>query len=231
MPMQMAQRLKKAIYRYVRYSSWTERLQNVLRREAAVYFAEIDLTVPAAPGDIIIDAGANVGDVTSRCARTGATVHAFEPNPICYSILEKRFAHLPNVQVHNVGLMDKPCSLTLSTPLAHNQYDSIDSTVAASFVASSSDGVEMVETEVECIDLASFIRGLAGPVTLLKMDIEGAEVPVLNHLIDTGDIDQVRLAIVETHERFSPELAAATDALRQRLKSEGLDARVRLDWI
>ena len=63
------------------------------------------------------------------------------------------------------------------------------------------------------------------------MDIEGAEVPVLNHLIDTGGIDQVRLAIVETHERFSAQLAAATDALRDRLKSNGLDSKVRLDWI
>jgi FkbM family methyltransferase len=229
--MQIPQRLKKAVYRKIRYSPWTERFQNALRRETSVYFTEIDLAVPAGPGDVIIDAGANVGDVTSRCARTGATIHAFEPNPICYSILEKRFANLSNVRVHNVGLMDKPCSLTLSTPLAHKHYDSIDSTVAASFVASSPDGVQMVETEVECIDLASFIRDLAAPVTLLKMDIEGAEVPVLNRLIDTGDIDQVRLAIVETHERFSPELAAATDALRERLKTNGLDAKVRLDWI
>jgi hypothetical protein len=89
----------------------------------------------------------------------------------------------------------------------------------------------MRETEVECIDLASFIRELGRPVTLLKMDIEGAEVPVLNRMIDTGAIDEVQLAIVETHERFSDELANATNALRERLSAAGMDHKVRLDWI
>mgnify|MGYP003575975408 CR=1 FL=1 len=79
--------------------------------------------------------------------------------------------------------------------------------------------------------LANFIRDLSKPVTLLKMDIEGAEVPVLNRMIDTGAIDAVQLAIVETHERFSDELADATNALRERLSAAGMDQKVRLDWI
>src|ERR1041385_8565336 len=33
------------------------------------------------PGDIAIDLGAHVGTITERLARTGATVHAFEPDP------------------------------------------------------------------------------------------------------------------------------------------------------
>jgi FkbM family methyltransferase len=206
-------------------------VQNALRRETGVYFDEIDLNVPAGPSDLIIDAGANVGDITSKCARTGATVHAFEPNPVCYAILRRRFSHLPNVRTYNLGVMDRPCFLTLSTPVAHKQFDGIDTTVAASFVAPRSGDIELVETDVECIDLASFIRELGQPVTLLKMDIEGAEIPVLNHMIETGAIDQVRLAIVETHERFSTTLAEATDALRERLITNGMESKVRLDWI
>ena len=45
-----------------------------------------------------------------------ATVHAFEPNPVCFEILKKRFSRLPNVRIYNQGVMDKPGSLTLSTP-------------------------------------------------------------------------------------------------------------------
>src|SRR5215218_5130882 len=106
----------------------------------------------------------------------------------------------------------------------------IDTAVAASFVAPKSGDVEMRETQVECIDLASFIRALGRPVTLLKMDIEG-EVPVLNRMIDSGAIDEVQLAIVETDERFSDELANATNALRERLSAAGMGRKVRLDWI
>ena|SRR5215204_178870 len=119
----MPSRFRKALYRKVRYHPWTERLQNALRKQESVHFDEIDLDVPARPGDIIIDAGANVGDVTSKCARTGATVHAFEPNPVCFEILKKRFSRLPNVRIYNQGVMDKPGSLTLSTPVAHAEYD------------------------------------------------------------------------------------------------------------
>lgn len=219
--------LRKSAYRSIRYNSLVERVQNAVRHEAGVHFAEIGLFVAAGPGDIIIDAGANVGDVTSRCARTGATVHAFEPNPLCYAILKDRFAGLRNVKVHHAGVMDRRGSLYLSTPKAHDNYDPVDMTVAASFVVKD-DEAETVE--VECVDLAEFIQSL-GRVALLKMDIEGAEIPVLNRLLDTRIIDRVEIAVVETHERLSPELAAATGKLRERIATSGLSDRIRLDWI
>ena len=191
---------------------------------------EIDLFVPATVGDVIIDAGANVGAITSKCARTGATVHAFEPNPVCYRILKWRFAAQPNVRIYNLGLMDRDCTLTLSTPVPHRQYDSIDTTVAASFVAEKFDA-EVTKEQVKCIDIAEFVRGVGKPIALLKMDIEGAEIATINRLLDTGTIDQIKMAVVETHERFSPELAHETETLRQRLKKEGYSDRVRLDWL
>jgi len=45
-----------------------------------------------------------------------------------------------------------------------------------------------------------------------------------------GAIERIKMAVVETHERFSPELARQTDELRERLKSEGLADRFRLNW-
>jgi len=227
----MVSTLKKTVYRAVRYHPWTERVQNSLRRETHVYFDEIALAVSILPGDIVIDAGANVGDVTSRCARTGATVHAFEPNPVCYKILQKRFADLPHVHTYNAGVMDRPCSLMLSTPKPHGRYDSVETTVAATFVAPLASETGVLETKVNCIDLAEFIRGLPAPVKLLKMDIEGAEIAVLNHLIDTGIIDRVDLAVVETHERLSEDLSRGTEELRGRLNQMGLEKKIRLDWI
>ena len=219
--------LSKSLYRGVRYNPVTERLQLALRKERAVSFPEIDLVIPISRDDIVIDAGANVGDITSRCARTGATVHAFEPHPACYAILKKRFAAVQKVHVHNAGVMDRECTLALSAPTPDKQYDGLETSVAASFLVSH-DGPKM---EVTCIDLAAFIKGLSKPVALLKMDIEGAEVPVINHLLDTGVIERVKMAVVETHERLSQELADSTEKLRQRITDRGLNNRIRLDWI
>lgn len=125
--------------------------------------------------------------------------------------------------------MDRECTLTLSTPSAHATLDSIELTVSASFVAPISE--QAVTEDVPCVDLAEFIRQLDGPVALLKLDIEGAEVPVLNRLLDTGLIDQVKMAVVETHERLSPELATTTAALRKRIEKADLGGKIRLDWI
>src|SRR5690348_12928173 len=44
------------------------------------------------PGDIAIDLGAHVGTITERLARTGATVHAFEPDPDAFAILSAQMA-------------------------------------------------------------------------------------------------------------------------------------------
>ena len=227
----MPSRLKKTLYRKVRYHRWVERAQNMLRGEPGVSFPDIGLFVPAGAGDLIIDAGANIGDLTSQFARTGATVHAFEPDPLCYRILDERFANLPNVHLHHAGLMDRATTFTLRTPLAHSHFDAIESTIAASFFAPMPEGAETVETEVECVDVAEFISSLSRSVAILKMNIEGAEIPVLNRLIDTEVIDQVQLAVVQTHERLSPELVEPTTALRQRIAVRGLSNKIRLDWL
>ena len=116
-------------------------------------------------------------------------------------------------------------------PKPHGRYDSVETTVAATFVAPLASETGVLETKVNCIDLAEFIRGLPAPVKLLKMDIEGAEIAVLNHLIDTGIIDRVDLAVVETHERLSEDLSRGTEELRGRLNQMGLEKKIRLDWI
>jgi hypothetical protein len=51
------------------------------------------------------------------------------------------------------------------------------------------------------------------------MDIEGAEVPVIEKLIETGAIERVENVFVETHEKRIPALAERTRRLRNRLEN------------
>ena len=89
---------RKRLNRAIRYHWATERLRYWLRGGPILILPEIDLQLEIKPEDVLIDCGANVGEVTSRFARTGAVVYAFEPNPICYSVLAHRFRAMPNVQ-------------------------------------------------------------------------------------------------------------------------------------
>ncbi|MCX7869106.1 MAG: hypothetical protein N2322_04050 [Terrimicrobiaceae bacterium] len=64
---------------------------------------------------------------------------------------------------------------------------------------------------------------------MMKMDIEGAEVRVLEHLLATGAIERVR-CLVETHEKKMASLAAETARLKAEL-ARLPDCRVHWDWI
>ena len=55
-------------------------------------------------GDIVVDCGANVGDVSVPLARTGATVHAFEPDPYAFEQLTEAVREFPNVTLHNAAV-------------------------------------------------------------------------------------------------------------------------------
>jgi FkbM family methyltransferase len=235
--MTMLGRIHKFAYRKIRYHWMTERIQYELRRHPTLKLSEnrgmanhFEMTVN--PGDVIIDCGANIGDVTSLFARAGATVYAFEPNPLCFSILSRRFSGLRLVHCFNQGVMDRDCKMTLSTPNPHERWDAIETTIVSSFIqgAMHTDKYTVQEAEIECIDIDRFIRSLNRRVRLLKLDIEGAEIAVINRLIDAGSIDLVDLIAAETHEHVITHLKDSTDALCRRIEHLGLESKIRLDW-
>jgi FkbM family methyltransferase len=189
----------------------------------------IELEIDTKPGDIIVDCGANIGGMTSLFARTGARVYAFEPHPLCFSVMSKRFSAVPTVTCFNRGVMDRACTLGLVTKNPHDQWDDLDTTVASSFMLGQNSGTSKIA--IECIDLSEFIFSLGSRVRLAKLDIEGAEIGVINRLIDTGAIDLIDLVLVETHEKQMPFLLEQTEALKQRIKGLSLESKFRLDWI
>lgn len=180
------------------------------------------------PGDVVIDCGANLGAVTRRLAARGATVYAFEPDPYSFGRLVQAVADLDNVKpIHAaVGDSDGQVELYRSPDFDQRPDDySIMSSVFASKANVSRDHYNVVDQ----VDLAAFVERLGRRVRLLKMDIEGAEVPVLEHLIATGAIEKVDTAFVETHETRIPELAGRTAALKVLARTR-YAGRLNLDW-
>lgn len=178
-------------------------------------------------GDIALDFGANIGVYTEMLALTGATVHAYEPDPVAFEMLCKRLKDRANVTFHNsavssrsgeaqlfrhVAFGNDPVIASQSSSLLNNKHN-VDSD---SYVAIK--GVDIVEV------LEAFPR-----VALMKMDIEGAEVEVLNRILDAGLADRISTAFVEVHDRKEPQLGPATTALKQRFIDHGL-SQYRFDW-
>jgi FkbM family methyltransferase len=175
---------------------------------------------------VMIDCGANVGDVTGLFLRQGFTVHAFEPDPAARSVLETRFGQNSQLHIHAAAVgsaanrqrfyreagIDRDISGTISSSLLprdiHDDSQSID---------------------VDVVDLFDFISTLRQRVDVLKLDIEGAEAPILEKMLDLRFDRQIGAIFVETHERFSPEIARSIDRTRQRIEEMRI-TNIDLTW-
>ena len=193
---------------------------------------ESDLSsLSIAAGDLVVDCGASVGDVSEVLAELGAEVHAFEPNPVAFARLAARFEASPTVNCYQQAVSTENGSATF---YPHESLvedpTAIDTANGSSLLAFKSNVRTDHGYTVETIDLAAFIKGLGRPVRLLKIDIEGAEIEVVNRLIDERVLDDVEQVLVETHERKITELLDSTEALRERIGKEGLSDKISLDW-
>jgi len=179
------------------------------------------------PADVAIDAGANVGDFTWPLARRGVEVHAFEPDPYAVEILERRFASYPNVTVHRTAVSGAARELDLfRAPAFDTDPDTLSK--SSSVIATKPNVDSTTAIRVPAIDLTDFIARI-GPVALLKMDIEGAEVDVLERLLDTELLGRIPHVFVETHDDKIPAIAERMARLRQRMSAEELN-HVDLHW-
>lgn len=65
-------------------------------------------------------------------------------------------------------------------------------------------------------------------MALLKLDVEGMELPVLRRLAETGTIERIRHVLVEMHDRAAGGgFIDAGTSVRALLAAH---AHVRLDW-
>lgn len=180
------------------------------------------------PGDVAIDLGANVGVFTKAMADTGASVIAFEPDPHAFSLLEKRVGGMKNVTLIPSAAGAEPGHFRL---YRHRDFDASPDrrTTSSSLVAGKRHMDETNSVEVEVKDFTRFLHDLARPVKLLKIDIEGAEVALLERLLSGAEAAMIDRIFVETHERVLVRLAARTRALKA-LAATMDKPRINWDW-
>jgi FkbM family methyltransferase len=167
--------------------------------------------------------------VTASLARSGAFVYAFEPNPDAFAVLVERFGTAPNVELHHQAVLDHG-----GTARLYLHVDAAANPVGASAGSSVLPFKGNVDAEtyvdVEAVDLSEFVLQLDRYVKVLKIDVEGAECPIVHRLLDTGAIERVGTVLVELHDRHIPELVPEYDLLRKRLARGGLADRILTDW-
>lgn len=185
------------------------------------------------PGDLAFDCGANQGVVTARLAATGAHVIAYEPDPWAFAQLSTRFADTANVTLVQAALAREAGTVTL-----HRAGNFDDNPSGASVKSTILDGGRSVDDstgiDVPCLAFSAEIAGRLGDraeVCFVKMDIEGAELEILEDLVERDAFGQIRCLVAETHERKFKSLRGRFKALRDTVRARYPAKRVNLDWI
>jgi FkbM family methyltransferase len=182
--------------------------------------------------DVVVDCGANVGNVSAALLSMGARVYAFEPNPHVFRIIEQRFKSSgQRIQCIPKGVW----SSCRTSRLFHSPLCADDPArwgVSSSVVEDKPNVSAESYSQIELVDINDFIVSLNCRVKLLKLDIEGGEFEVIEHLIEQGGIDRIDFLVAETHEKIIPSLRPKREALLQLVQGDPtLHSKIYLDWI
>jgi FkbM family methyltransferase len=187
------------------------------------FFAQYDIEKFAKPGDICLDIGANVGDVSSHLIKLGFKVRAYEPDPRCAEFLRRRFLKIEEdrFQLHEQAVSD------------HNGFTTIYfgtlTTESSSILETKPGTVATGGHEVEVQSINSVLDS-SGYAALIMMDIEGAEYDVLNEMLKPANQGKFGLCVAETHANKIPNLGPQHQKVLELIDKYGLGDRVLLDW-
>lgn len=182
------------------------------------------------PGDVFVDIGANIGyDTLLASSRVGPAgrVVSIEASPRTFALLQRNLAANPsssNVRAVNAAVSDRPGTLDL--------YEINEGNIGAATTLASRGGTLMASVP------ALPLEGILAPdelarLRLIKMDVEGAEPPILRHLLEQLPSYPVAMDIVV---EASPD--DDLDAWREvfdRLRASGFTAwaienEYEFDW-
>tara|TARA_B100000989_G_scaffold231451_1_gene178259 strand:+ start:1982 stop:2653 length:672 start_codon:yes stop_codon:yes gene_type:complete len=179
--------------------------------------------------DVVIDLGANVGAITEILARTKSKVYAFEPNTKAFYILKKNMSKYDNVILYNSAAGIKNSNIKL---YLHKDYNnSEDDLTQASSLNFNKENISQYNYEiVKEINFSKFLSSLNRKIEIIKIDIEGYEIKLINHLLDNGILNNIGKIYLETHENKNHLLKDDTLKLKDRIKKEGFEKKFFFGW-
>ncbi len=179
---------------------------------------------------VFIDCGANVGEISARYLDLGYTVIAFEPNPSAFEVLLNKFEDNKKITLINKAVWHKNTTLKLYLH-ENSDEDEVYWSQGSSLLSFKGNVLESKFVEVEVIDLFEFIKNSEYDfIDTIKIDIEGAEVEVLERLIEEKLYTKFGEIFVETHDHKIPELKESTDKIRNRVTNLRIK-NIDLDWV
>ena len=144
---------------------------------------------------IILDIGANVGDVADvMLKRYNPNIYCYEPNISCYNHMVKRFKGYSKIKFFNVAVSNFTGKAFL---YFHEKAKNISEFNERSSLKKEKDGLDInKKIEVDCINIKEILDQY-NKIDLIKIDIEGSEYEVMPEIIKNKN--KIKMVLCETH--------------------------------
>ena len=212
-----------------------KKLRRAIRRTQKLFHADgvlAGLRAGMGPQSVFVDCGAHHGETTLEVAATGATIHAFEPDPRNWPELVASCGKFANVTLHNAAVATEDGELTIYG--SSRFTDKEDWRLSGSSTLANNASIDEADAhQVRAVALLPFLRDLVakhGRINVLKIDIEGGEVAILEQLIATDIFEHINLTLVETHRWLFPDLGERYAALYEYAGTHP-QLNINLHWI
>ena len=180
------------------------------------YLREV-LLEHARPGSTVLDIGANVGLHTLRLSRRvdSGQVVAFEPDSANFALLKRNLERngAKNVVAHRLALSDAPGRALL--------YQSSTNRRGLSLARGNVDDDTLPPAEVEVGVADDVLRSIAAPISLAKIDVEGAEAMVIRGMRGLLARNPELVLVFEFIPPFLVEFGDEPRALLEGLERDG----------
>jgi FkbM family methyltransferase len=173
----------------------------------------------ADPGEIVVDAGANIGCMTAALARavgSDGTVWSFEPHPELFEELQwnvRRWSG-PSMKPRQLALSSAAAVLTFETPSGFEQNRGL-SRATTRLPPASSEGLVVSATTLDTV----FETG--PPPAVVKIDVEGHELEVLTGGARLFAARRIRDCVFEEHQAYPTPVTSFLEQYGYKLYAIG----------
>lgn len=172
----------------------------------------------------LLDLGANVGFYSRIMAKTKAQVHAYEPNPYAFSKLHKNLNRKKNIHLFQKAVSNRNTKMKLflhenhkENPIKWSTGSSLDKQKA---------NVTNNYVDVDVVDIGDLLEDR---YKIIKIDVEGHEIEILNRIFELKLTNRFEHMFVEMHDHKMKHLKKKSDQIRDYIKKNNIK-NIHLDW-
>ena len=192
--------------KYIRRYYFPTPKERVLKRfdddngkKRIVEYSELD------ESSLIIDVGGYIGDFTAEIsARYGCLIYVFEPVPAFARELRARFEKNKKINIQEIGLGSQTVKESIIC-------DGDASSLYKGKETKSGIDVSIIDV-VEWFDINQIEN-----VSLMAINAEGEEYPLLDRLIESGYISKIENLLVQFHDIYQKDAEERMDRIQREL--------------